>query len=195
MLTLVVARYNEEINWINHVWKANVVVINKQEIGNFGREAASYLWFIIHNYETLQGDYVFCQADPFPHWPSFLTDIHNPAIRHFGLICKWPECHANADMLKADDINEFCIRHNLCGGGDLVVDLNCFYFANGAQFRVSADEIRVRSKAYYEALFYLSMTMPRAPWIMEALWGHIIPALALTDVPMEKVHFGKPTTR
>lgn len=195
MLTLVVARYNEEINWINHVWKANVVVINKQEIGNFGREAASYLWFIIQHYETLQGDYVFCQADPFPHWPSFLTDIHNPAIRHFGLICKWPECHANADMLKAEDIARFREIFNDVADEKLHVDLSCFYFANGAQFRVSTYDIRRRSKDYYKALHHLCVNMPRAPWIMEALWGHIIPALALTDVPLEKVHFGKTTTQ
>lgn len=195
MLTLVIARYNEEINWINHVWKANVVVINKQEIGNFGREAASYLWFIIHNYETLQGDYVFCQADPFPHWPSFLTDIHNPAIRHFGLVCKWPECHAGANLLKAEDIIEFCRRfQRLVVKRSLEVDLNCFYFASGAQFRVSAGDIRFRSIDYYRALYHLTLNMDRAPWIIEALWGHIIPALALKDVPMEKVHFGKTTT-
>lgn len=190
MLTLVVARHNEDITWVNQL-HCNVVILSKSELLNAGREASSYAWFMWKNYDSLQGDYVFCQGNPFDHCPDFIKGVSNRR-RHYGLYCQWPECHQGADMLSGSDIIDFVSTLAVHTGVWIDVNMARFYFCNGAQFRVSADEIRVRSKEFYEKLYYISISIPKAPWAMEALWGHIIPALRLdlTKNP-EQIHFGK----
>lgn len=190
MLTVVVARYSEDITWVNRLY-SNVVILSKNEMVNVGREASSYVWFMWKNYDSLQGDYVFCQGNPFDHCSDFIAAVAERR-RHYGLICRWPECHQNADMLKPLDIVDFVATLAVHTGVWIDVNMARFYFANGAQFRVSSDEIRARNKEFYEKLYHISVSIPKAPWVMEALWGHLIPALRLENVKDEDVHFGRP---
>lgn len=71
------ARYNENIEWSNR-YEDIRVVLNKGEpdglessvvLPNIGREAHSYLWYIVKNYSRIgENDYyVFSQANPFDH--------------------------------------------------------------------------------------------------------------------------------
>jgi hypothetical protein len=71
----VVARYNENIDWLNDV-SDNTIILNKGEplnirneiiLKNVGRESESYLQYIIMNYENLPDIVVFTQANISDH--------------------------------------------------------------------------------------------------------------------------------
>ena len=95
MPNIVIARYNENIEWINHLDEAyEVFVYNKGpsidtstisnkkvhwfEVKNVGRETDTYLGHIEnHNFEN--NDFtIFSQGDPFTHSPQFLDIVNNP---------------------------------------------------------------------------------------------------------------------
>lgn len=97
--TIVVARYNENIDWIlDNDLQDRCIVYNKSSIkgiyskkhGNitdklkiinisnipvFGREGDTYLKHIISNYENIADYTIFTQADPFDHSPQFIEII------------------------------------------------------------------------------------------------------------------------
>ena len=67
---IVVARYNEDIYWFRHEMD-NCIIYNKGEhlnckneilLSNVGREAHTYLWHIIQNYDKIADVTVFTQA-------------------------------------------------------------------------------------------------------------------------------------
>ncbi|HEX8234837.1 MAG TPA: DUF3431 domain-containing protein [Abditibacteriaceae bacterium] len=87
-IELVVARYNEPLNWLRRVPAAiRVLVYDKNDavektgataaqgkgvvetkfLPNIGREAHTYLWHIVQNYAMLAPHTVFCQGRPFDH--------------------------------------------------------------------------------------------------------------------------------
>jgi hypothetical protein len=75
MYKVVVARYNESIQWLDPI-KDACVIVNKGEslnipneicIPNVGRESDSYLWYIINNYDNLPDVVVFTQANISDH--------------------------------------------------------------------------------------------------------------------------------
>jgi hypothetical protein len=88
-LTLVVARYQENLDWLRDLpAEVKVVVYNKGgrilgkellrridhliPLPNQGREADSYLYHVGHFPHGEAGEWtVFCQGDPFPHSPDF----------------------------------------------------------------------------------------------------------------------------
>jgi hypothetical protein len=84
---LVVARYNENINWVS-AYNDIATVYNKGEddilnikkvvkIPNVGREGNTYLYHIINNYGSLKEKTVFSQGNPFDHNETFLFGIDN----------------------------------------------------------------------------------------------------------------------
>jgi len=76
-ILFVVSRYNEDINWVKKI-SYKYVLYNKgpddilsdikyKKLPNVGREAHTYLTYLVDNYNSLP-DYVgFLQGDPFPH--------------------------------------------------------------------------------------------------------------------------------
>jgi hypothetical protein len=91
---IVVARYNEDINWLNTEMN-NCIIYNKGEklnidneimLDNVGRESETYLHYIITNYDNLPEVVVFTQANIEDHIGSndvnFLIRIKNEALIH-----------------------------------------------------------------------------------------------------------------
>ena len=76
-LTLVVARYNEDLEWLKTLpWRYVVFnkgddlaewVENEIKLPNIGREAHSYLIYITSNYDNLSKYTIFVQGNPFTH--------------------------------------------------------------------------------------------------------------------------------
>ncbi len=68
---IVVARYNEDISWLNPVQQHCIVynkgkplnISNEKFLPNVGRESETYLRYIIDNYDNLPEVVVFTQAD------------------------------------------------------------------------------------------------------------------------------------
>jgi hypothetical protein len=87
-LTVVVARYNEDVNWA-FAYNDIVTLYNKGDrihdlnfdtiinIENIGREGHTYLHHIIENYNKLSSRVAFLQGDPFPHNETVLFGIDN----------------------------------------------------------------------------------------------------------------------
>lgn len=187
MLTLVVARYNEDVSWVNLI-PANVFIVNKAQIGNTGREASSYLWFIATHYHALQGDYLFCQGDPLAHCPDFIErvnelakmeDVRCKMDHNFGprLTCDWDGAphHPGLDIEMIFDL--------ICAEAYRDLDVpKKIEFTPGAQFLRSAQEIRAVWDALGRAgrmpfveLERIANTQPQAPWVFERLWDYLIP--------------------
>jgi tetratricopeptide (TPR) repeat protein len=89
MLTFVVARFKEDVSWLNDLpLDARIYLYNKGpaiepgvlsrdvtliELPNAGRESGSYIHHLMHNFDEVEGEFtVFTQADPFEHAPHIL---------------------------------------------------------------------------------------------------------------------------
>ena len=85
---IVVARYNENLDWLKKIKKSKdlkITVYNKGpddidvpfiRLPNIGRESHTYLYHIINNYENLAEQIIFCQGDSIFHSPDFLDLIN-----------------------------------------------------------------------------------------------------------------------
>jgi hypothetical protein len=88
---IVIARYNENIEWIKFLNPAlfDVIIYNKGDklnetfdckiinLDNVGRESHTYLHHIISNYENLPEKIIFTQAHPFDHVNNLFENIYN----------------------------------------------------------------------------------------------------------------------
>lgn len=95
-LVLVIARFQENLNWILKTPATlQIVVINKgnpvaidrgnltvHDTANLGREAESYVRHIIQNYQNLPDRVIFTQGDPFEHSPLFLDLLQDYSAWH-----------------------------------------------------------------------------------------------------------------
>lgn len=95
MLSIAVARYQEDVAWLNELpADARVNVYNKgpeiapgtlrpgivvHALPNYGRESGTYLHHLCHHFDPAIGDFtVFTQGDPFEHSPGFLQLMKIP---------------------------------------------------------------------------------------------------------------------
>lgn len=84
---LVVAKYKEDLSWLDSVpdsWTVTCYSKDPAEkntqylkLPNVGREADTYLHYIIENYAALPDLLVFAQGNPFDHCPDFLAKLEN----------------------------------------------------------------------------------------------------------------------
>ena len=83
--TIIVARYNEPINWTNEF--SNVLIYNKGindldesynqiMLDNVGREGHTYYKYIVDNYDNLKDYTCFLQGNPFDHSPNIIDNLH-----------------------------------------------------------------------------------------------------------------------
>ena len=90
---IIVARYNENIEWLNSEM-SNCIIYNKGDklginneifLENVGRESETYLHYIITNYSNLPDVVVFTQARISDHRDgevNYLINIKNEALQH-----------------------------------------------------------------------------------------------------------------
>jgi hypothetical protein len=159
-ITMVVARCKENLDWLKDVqW--NYIVYNKGgnlpkwiknqiKLRNIGREAHTYLTYIINNYDNLPDHTIFAQGNPFDHVSKFTQNIHDfdEKTNFFPLsdcVCSekfenpneiWPELAKTIRKLFLDDIASF--KH--------------IEYPEGAQFIVSKKAILFHSKMTYQKL-------------------------------------------
>lgn len=172
---VVVARYNENIDWLNNL-KYTVYLYEKGYVENgvklinVGREAHTYLYHIVDNYDKLDDYIIFLQGNPFDHGIINTDHINNLIIDNDfiplnGIIigCKYKESHG--------EIPNFCSVHNIN-----TQHTNVVKFTPGAQFIVSKEKIKKHPLEFYKKLLdTMSNTNsnPNEAHIMERLWGYI----------------------
>lgn len=162
-MKFVIARFNESINWAEGLDK--IVIQKGVDMPNIGREPASYLWFIIHNYEMLDGEYVFCQGNPFDHDRNFLENIKNS--NYVGQI------HISNYLGEPSDrgfnINDILIELGLPIRSE-------YKFRAGCQFKVTADDIKKHPYELYVKMLSIEMK-DKNPWAFERIMPVIFPTL------------------
>lgn len=80
---LVVAKYKEDVSWLSKVNipytvydKSDDPMLYSFRLPNVGREAHTYLYYIVENYHRLPDVVIFSQGDPISHTRNFIEKIH-----------------------------------------------------------------------------------------------------------------------
>lgn len=165
--TIVVARYKEDISWTEKIKEHKVSVVEKDKcIPNFGREPHTFLWYIVTCWHQLEGDYVFCQGNPFDHAKHFLQDTNKECGGYTPIGDKILKCKPDGKPHHAGlPIDDVCWQ--------LGLPLQPSYdFVAGGQFIVTADRIKSRPYEFYLKALYLSC-VGRNPWVLERIWKTI----------------------
>lgn len=217
MLDLIVARYNENLNWLRRVPpRFRVVVYDKGEpeasatgskcLPNIGREAHTYLWHIIENYETLADITVFCQGKPFDHASDFHQSLRNLAetpeisdFTPFGHIVDTDDARGGllfTRWSKNEDGHELDMHsfHRALFGD---VGPREYTFRLGAQFAVTQQIIRNRPRAFYERALQVAIDFPDAAHCFERSWPLVfgVPNPDLAWLTGRKTAYLKPIRR
>jgi hypothetical protein len=190
---VVVARYNESLDWLSIFDPARVHVYNKgnpldcpytvKSLPNIGREAHTYLQYIIDNYEHLPSVVFFTQGTVHDHGVKTSADyifnnyinilnhshpLHDPITKHLtdGRIKAW-----KGDLVPArGDIHEFARTYVQ----KPIPDPACIFWC--AIFSVSRERIRSRPLEYYKKLISipeLLYTNCEVAHYFERLWYYI----------------------
>lgn len=160
-MTMVVARYNENLDWLKDLsW--NYIVYNKGEdnlpewikneikLPNIGREAHTYLTYIINNYDNLPDYTIFVQGNPFPHSKKVIKKINDfDGVKDFFPITD--KFFRTRRLTKESPIYTELIVIELTRKL-FVNDISDLRFAHGAQFIVSKKAILFHKKITYQKI-------------------------------------------
>jgi hypothetical protein len=189
-MNIVISRYNEDLLWcsnINHkktIYNKGSLLkdLKSIEIPNVGREAHTYLYHIVNNYDTLDEYTMFLQGNPFDHgftdnfMSSNLLNSISFKVPFFPLLRK----EENFNYFVCDDrgrphnnleMVDFIKKHKL----EKLFNNKQFYFVQGAQFVVSRERIHTQSLETYKHLLETLSDPENGSYahIMERLWLHI----------------------
>lgn len=159
MLQLVVARYNEDVQWTKQF--DDVVIYNKGAplhmgeipLPNVGREAHTYFKHICDNYDNLAEYTAFVQGHPFDHSPNIIKNLKEFKGGDFTFL---------SEQILKTQLKECPHHKNLCTlttyeklFDDGRTDVE-YTFGAGAQFIVSRKRILERPKSFYEKVLELN---------------------------------------
>jgi hypothetical protein len=153
-ILFVVSRYKEDINWLKKISYKYVLYnkgpsdivnnINYKQLPNVGREAHTFLTYIVDNYDSLPDFVGFLQGDPFPHsifMGHRLSKFKGEDFYPLSPNTKYQEeARAYIDLIENSTAKYFGIVRP---AGE---------FPFGAQFIVSRDKILKHSLKEYEFL-------------------------------------------
>lgn len=183
-LEVVVSKYKENLDWVLNIKNHKVVIYNKGDfdtryinLPNIGREAHTYLYHIIENYDNLENYTCFLQGNPFDHLNIDINNIFNIDndfyFKSLNSIIKC-ELDGNPHHPKLDIGNLF---------DNFFIDKpDIISFSPGAQFIVKRDSILKRNKQFYiDLLNEFNRTdiddffhkKNKMPWVMERVWSYI----------------------
>lgn len=166
---LIIAHYNENIDWVKNIQpNIHVHVIDKKK-NNIGRESYAYLEYIVDNYDHLDGHYIFCQGNPFDHCRDFIYKVNKGTSLGF---------YPLADNYITNNVNGQPNHNPPLQGDQICRDIGIhideeLYFPTGAQFIVSSDIIKQRPKEFYSYCLNVHYKYQDAPWVFERIWHKI----------------------
>ena len=162
MLTIVVARYNESIEWTNDIINNNTkcIIYNKGPklndnkcpviyLPNVGREGHTYLYHIINNYNNLPEYTMFLQGQPFDHTPYLESILASD---------EWKKpFHVMSSNILNLTINQEQNPYTMLELYNSIFNRKnnefSLWFGAGAQLCVSRATIRTRPKEFYEQIY------------------------------------------
>ena len=124
---LIVAKYKEDVSWINELKNEfDIIVYNKDnnmdpynlnfvkteyyidgikwvDLPNIGREAQTYLFHIIENFDDLYDIEVFTQGNPFDHSPNFIQTLLNiDSSDYYKNLCSERATQIRSDFIQCE---------------------------------------------------------------------------------------------
>jgi hypothetical protein len=218
----VIARHQEDLRWLRRVPdRIRITVYNKgntpalpegfprkqgltvASLPNEGREAHTYLTHLVSRYEDLLPVTVFSQGHPSDHapdfhhrlralasgeekvdrfrWYGFLEETDDPRGRR--LFVPWSKNPEGLELETGRLYRELF--------GEESPDL--LHFRGGAQFSVTREAIRSRTRDFYERALDLSLSIPRAAHSYERIWDRVFgpPVIDPADLGPDGVRYLK----
>lgn len=165
---IIVARYNENIEWTKEF--PHVIIYNKgmqlndddgyNEIllNNVGREGHTYYKYICDNYDNLPDYNVFLQGNPFDHSPNIISNLHHHIRHGFNLGFAFLSEHVYCSSLDRECMLNWQCK-NIHQNWKHVFGVNCdnqeCIFGAGAQFIVSKKRILQNTKEFYKNILQM----------------------------------------
>lgn len=179
-MEVVIARYNENIEWVYKL-ELDYKIYNKGEditppnikIDNIAREGYTYLTHIIENYEKLADYSVFLQGNPFDHSINLFDDITkflNNKKDFYYLTDRILKCNLSG-CVHHPGLPLKSVYQEIFNKND--DDLFHFYFGAGAQFIVSKNNILKHPKNFYEKIRKIVERDNINEYVLERFWGLI----------------------
>jgi hypothetical protein len=181
-MEVVVARYNESIDWTRnlpykvHVYNKGDALEGTIPLENIGREAHTYLHFIVENYNSLPEFVLFLQGNPFDHgdvpfqewYLNMIKKGYTPNMTSVIEPGDFHETRPGVTMCPLT-LGEWAKEH--IGPGPEFPNLLMYI---GACFGVRRDFILSRPKEYYENLLKQhTTTNPEEAYFMERMWIYV----------------------
>lgn len=191
-MEIVVAKYNEDISWLDKVRFTKKTVYNKGidnvphaiNLPNIGRETQTYFHHIVENYNNLPTWTLFTQANPFDHVKDIESIINN-----------LPMSLSEAKINVNDGAYFFSNGHfrvpitSQSNGSphhrpELEIDElygllfdkeppTEYTFTAGCIFLASKEIILKNSKEFYQKCLKITETRKNAPWEFERMMQYI----------------------
>ncbi len=198
-LELVVARYHEDLQWLRRVPRRfRVTVYNKGnplsrplaragvqviDLPNHGREAYAYFYHLCARYTSLSDITVFAQGKPFDHVPDFHRLLHALAYRKRTVTdFLWLGFIIDEDDPQGERLFRTW-RDNPKGDHLPLVELwqrlwrepapATVTFFPGAHFAVTATQVHMRPRFFYQRALCLSRKLPHAAHAFERVWDRV----------------------
>ena len=193
-IEMVVARYKEDIGWLEDIKHRKTIynkgpdtIQNAIQLKNTGRESHTYLHHIVENYDNLADIAIFTQAHPFDHYGDFISVANLSSIQKMAKARNMPHnedfCPMtyvwHYDISQKVDV-EWALQH-ITPHALIAMEvmfprykpLKKYICVLGAIFAVSKKAILSFEKRKYQELLKLHDQFWSMPWAMEILWGHM----------------------
>lgn len=168
---IIVAKYNEDVEWLNYLKKENIILYNKGTTSipdniktiirpNIGREAETYFHYIIENYEELP-DYIFLlQGNPFDHFINNIIKVNKYNLQKLiDMIIfnkpdtitplftnRWIESINTYPTLLCNDYYNFLLNYK---------KEDNYLFAAGCQYIIPKENILLNPIEFYKRIYLM----------------------------------------
>lgn len=191
-MEIVVARYNEDISWLNSIDvkktiynKGNDEIENSIRLPNIGRETQTYFYHIVNNYDNLDEWTFFIQGNPFDHVRNmdWILDNLPHTLNHSAKMIIDDEVYffSNGHFKKILQSNSLGQPYHfdildIDGLWNMIFDVEpptVYEFTAGCMFCVSKDKILKNSLSFYEKCLEITETREKSPWEFERMINYI----------------------
>jgi hypothetical protein len=166
--TIVIAKYNENMDWLVKMDQQHIRIYNKgtctlknenvKNRENIGREAETYLYHIIENYNNLPDYLILIQGNPFDHMKNITPDTFqnkiNEKIKNVhdieGLFSDYiSESHYKYPGIKTKEYYNFLFGENTLPPESV--------FSPGCQYIIPRENILSRPLEFYKNFHYMTL--------------------------------------
>lgn len=186
MFELVVARYNENLDWLSRQ-QHPFAVYNKGEpldiacenLKNIGREAQTYLRHIIKRFENLAEYTVFLQGNPYRHSRNLDEALSLLPSSLDSLQALSRGCWSLSDMVLVEEqekLEHYKIYPKDFHDAFFSVTKRRFRHAYGAQYIVHKSAINNKPVEFYKHIHDSCSWERHEPWSIERVWPSIFDA-------------------